>query len=323
VTESTRPAGWYPDPWGTEHERYFDGASWARTTRPTGSPGDAAPRASGAADLVDPVATLGEADAGMLSAPPATAPGPPTDAVPGTTPPGWHRDPWGLAATRWWDGNQWTGYVSGPPAGAVGVPNVQSEKSLAARLRPALLVGGVAQAVALVGSVDQAQWIVDHWDALTRPSGGQVPEMPATTSTSLAQFGALVGFAVAILFLVWFHRAASTAWASGLPARRSPLLATLSFIIPVLNLWWPYQATLDMVPADDPGRVLIRWWWVAWLSGTLCGVLVYPAAAVFDEVAARVVAAVGALAMLLAAFAARSVVEHVTSTHDHLNAAAV
>ena len=30
------------------------------------------------------------------------------------------------------------------------------------------------------------------------------------------------------------------------------MIATLSFIIPILNLWWPYQSTLDMVPAGDP-----------------------------------------------------------------------
>src|SRR3954452_20799969 len=36
VTEGVRAAGWYPDPWGTEGERYFDGAAWGRESRPAG-----------------------------------------------------------------------------------------------------------------------------------------------------------------------------------------------------------------------------------------------------------------------------------------------
>ena len=86
----------------------------------------------------------------------------------------------------------------------------------------------------------------------------------------------------------------------------------------MLNLWWPYQAALDMVPAYDPNRGVIRRWWVLWLLGMLCGVLIYPAAAISTETTARVVAGVGAVAMLAAAAAARAMVEYVTSTHEHL-----
>jgi RsiW-degrading membrane proteinase PrsW (M82 family) len=32
--------------------------------------------------------------------------------VAGLPPPGWHHDPWQQAHWRWWDGQQWTGYVS-------------------------------------------------------------------------------------------------------------------------------------------------------------------------------------------------------------------
>ena len=36
---------------------------------------------------------------------------------------GWYPDPWGQAAQRWWDGQQWTSHVSGPTApGAVAPP---------------------------------------------------------------------------------------------------------------------------------------------------------------------------------------------------------
>ena len=318
MTEGGRDQGWYPDPWGTSGERYFDGAAWARETRPVGGevePQAVAPGALGA--LAPP--TGPSAPPGTLGDPSVSAgPGPASDAVPGTAPAAWHRDPWGLAAMRWWDGSQWTGYVSGPPPAHVAAPDLAGERGLARWLRPALLVAGVAQAIAMVASVDQAQWYVEHWDEITHPRNGNIPTMPASTTSSLAQLSGIVGFAVAVLFMIWFYRAASSAWSSGLPARRGPMIATFSFIIPILNLWWPYQAALDMVPADDPHRGVIRRWWALWLTAMLCGFLIYPAAAIYNETAARVVAGVGAFAMLVAAFAARAVVEYVTATHERI-----
>ena len=316
MTESVRDPGWYPDPWGTDGERYFDGGAWARESRPVGGP----PAADGPPDTKPPAATPSETAPPAALGDPAvgTGPAPGSDAAPGAAPAAWHRDPWGLAAMRWWDGAQWTGYVSGPPPARIASPDLAGERALARWLRPALLAGGVAQAITLVTSVDQVQWIVDHWSRITRPGGGDIPTMPASTSSSLGQLSGIVGLAVAILFMLWFYRAAATGWSSGLPARRGPMIATLSFIIPILNLWWPYQAALDMVPADDPQRSVIRRWWALWLFGMLCGLMIYPAAAVYTETTARVVAGVGAVAMLAAALAARAFVEYVTATHEQL-----
>ena len=96
------------------------------------------------------------------------------------------------------------------------------------------------------------------------------------------------------------------------------MIATLSFIIPILNLWWPYQAALDMVPAGDPHRGVIRRWWVLWLTAMLCGALIYPGRRGVhrDRGAGR--RGVGAVAMLAAALAARAVVEYITATHEQL-----
>jgi Domain of unknown function (DUF4328) len=139
--------------------------------------------------------------------------------------------------------------------------------------------------------------------------------MPVTTTVVMGQFGGLVGLVVGVLFLLWFYRAASNAWSSGLPARRGPGLATFSFVIPVVNLWWPYQSTKDMVPADDPRRSVILRWWLLWLLGTATVPMIFVAAAVGGATAARIVAGIGGLVMMAAAIAARAVVDLVTETH--------
>jgi hypothetical protein len=173
-------------------------------------------------------------------------------------------------------------------------------------------VAGVAQAFGMFANAAQAKWFVEHWDEMTR-TGTTVDTPP--NSGSFSGLVLPITILVGVLFLVWFYRAARSGWGSGLPARRSPMLATLSFIIPVVNLWWPYQSAMDMVPADDRRRPIIQRWWAMWLLGTLCGFLIIPAQAVFDQTASRIVAGVGAAAMLAAAFAARAVVTLITDTH--------
>ena len=351
MAEETRAAGWYEDPWGTNDERYYDGSAWTRQTRiigasdaatiwPPASPTPAPPvgpagstqptEPAGPRGLEPPRPWSGAPDAAPVAVTDADRVDGPADRLPGAGPPdgapapsppavpaGWHPDPWGLAAVRWWDGSGWTGHVSGPSA--TKPIDIVGERALARWVHPLLLVGGLAQAFGMFVNASQAKWFVEHWDQLTTP-GANTPSPPSG--------GALTGLifpltiAVSVLFLLWFYRAASTAWASGLPARRGPLLSTLSFIIPVLNLWWPYQAAMAMVPADDSRRVVIQRWWTLWLVGTLCGYLIYPAQAVFNATAAIIVAAVGAVAMIGAALAARVVVQYVTSTHEQLGRAA-
>ena len=354
MADETRAAGWYEDPWGTNDERYYDGSAWTRQTRiigasdaatiwpplpvgldappappappaPTDAPQSPAPAPESASPWTgtpDPAPPGTISDAARVDGPADRVAGPPDAApapapAPPAVPAGWHPDPWALSALRWWDGSGWTGHVSGPAA--TKPIDIVGERALARWVHPLLLVGGLAQAFGMFVNASQAKWFVEHWDQLTTP-GANTPSPPSG--------GALTGLifpltiAVSVLFLLWFYRAASTAWASGLPARRGPLLSTLSFIIPVLNLWWPYQAAMAMVPADDSRRVVIQRWWMLWLVGTLCGYLIYPAQAIFNTTAAIIVAAVGAVAMLGAALAARVVVQYVTSTHEQLGRAA-
>ena len=215
MTESTRAPGWYPDPWGTEHERYFDGAAWARETRPVG--GVAVVGADGAdgAERSWPAPVGAAAAPSAAGAAPVSTPAVPVaDASAATIPAGWHPDPWRLAAVRWWDGAQWTGHVSGPPAASARPIDVPAERALARWVRPGLMVAGVTSAVSQVGSVDQVQWVADHWDGLMkgRVTTAQLPTGPTGIVGAISQVSSVVGIAVVVLFLVWFYRAATNAW---------------------------------------------------------------------------------------------------------------
>lgn len=319
MAEPTREPGWYPDPWGTEHERYFDGSAWARQTRPLGSSDE-----PGAMDLPAPAGGAGST--AIVSGPPAASSAAPSELAPesptgmpdgATAAPGWHPDPWGIASLRWWDGTGWTGHVSGPPVIAAPVTidvDVAAQRSLARWLQPLLIVAGVVQAAGMFSSAVQAKWFVAHWDELTQPGGAA--NLDAPNGGPLAGLVFPVGIAVGVLFLMWFYRAARTGWASGLPARRSPLLATFSFIIPIVNFWWPYQSAMDMIPADDPTRGLVQRWWILWLTATLCGLLIFPAQAIYDSTAARIVATIGAVAVILASLAAFAMVGSITRIHE-------
>ena len=80
---------------------------------------------------------------------------PPYDEEPELPPPGWYRDPDGMAAQRWWDGSRWTMRTSGPmssnwPAWATRSPaSLRVDRWLATGTG----VGAVAAAVVVVATV--------------------------------------------------------------------------------------------------------------------------------------------------------------------------
>jgi hypothetical protein len=156
--------------------------------------------------------------------------------------------------------------------------------------------------------------MADHWDELTRP-GGTVDSSGNSGAAVLGQLAGVALLASAVLFMIWFYRAAVLAIASGIPARRSPVLATLSFIIPVLNIWWPYQSACDLLPPDHPGRASVRRWWFLWLAFWI-GFWAVLAAAFQSVVVLAVTTGVTVVVALLAAIAGRNVVTEVLAAHD-------
>ena len=80
---------------------------------------------------------------------------------------------------------------------------------------------------------------------------------------------------LSILFLVWFYRARINAERHGYPQRRARGWAYAGWIVPIVNLWFPFQIMGDIWRAGLPAwqRRETAWlpalWWTCWLLSGL------------------------------------------------------
>ncbi len=247
-----------------------------------------------------------------------TPPPPPA----GGPPPGWYDDPWGSPAKRWWDGSQWTGHVQagGPTVGfGPGLDQrLEDERRSARWARRAMLWAGPAQALAIVLNAFLFRDFADDFrKALDTNNSDAIDTIGSPGLSALSQLVGLAVLAAGIIFLIWFYRSLTLAREAGLPARRSPGLAVAGFIIPIVNLWWPYQSTIDALPAGHPAQPLVlRWWWM-WIGTSISSVATV-IVAFFSTAAMWIVAAAGVGLALSAAFAARDVIAEVFDAHAEL-----
>jgi Domain of unknown function (DUF4328) len=80
---------------------------------------------------------------------------------------------------------------------------------------------------------------------------------------------------LSILFLVWFYRARINAERHGYPQRRARGWAFWGWIVPIVNIWFPFQIMGDIwragLPAEQRGETawLPALWWTSWLLSGL------------------------------------------------------
>ena len=313
-----REAGWYADPWGTEDERYFDGSAWTRQVRP---PGDTTTRPANvtAAAVAASASTAPTGVTAPLAPSPATGPTGPTGVAGAPPVAGWHVDPWGEATWRWWDGAQWTGYTdrTTPLSSSAAVAaELETERTWAKWARVALAVNPIFQVLALVAASIQWRWIADHWDEVVKGTNTNGPTNPSIFGY-LGLPTLMFTLGVIVLLILWLYRAGATARAAGLPLRRDPGLGAVSFIIPILQFWWPYRAARDAVGADERAQGLVVRWWIAWIASSLGGFLVFAAAFLPEAFSYLAVAIVGGISVV-AALAGRAVVNAMLVSHESL-----
>lgn len=298
--------GWYPDPWGTDGERRFDGTAWGRETRP--GPGTPAPSVFGG---------------GATSAPPNPLP-----------PAAWYPDPAGSGGLRYWDGAVWTAHTAHTPtadrpvapAGRAGVDTaalLASERSVGRVARVLLLAAGPALAAYIATTIVALHAVGPQWrDAMARPGGSiriDPVDVPAYVN-AISNVASLVLLATGIVFILWLGRAGRVALAAGRTLRRSPWLGAWSFVIPVLHWWWPYRATRDLLGAGSAADArLVTRWWTLWILATTSQLVIGVVALLGapPAVTATATVLVGIIAVA-AAILARAVIATVGRDHAAL-----
>jgi hypothetical protein len=184
-------------------------------------------------------------------------------------PAGWYPDPEAGGTTwRWWDGTNWSppayGYGAGYGYGAV-APAVMLESYRKATskfgnwLRWAML-GNLLSFLAISLGVA----LVFRGNAFDRAGNGVYGDTQFSGGFLAFQLVSLplnlVSFAYIGSFIAWIYQAGKFAEARGWPAARGRTLGAFSLLIPVVNLWWPYEAVRDSYPPGSSPPFLVAWW---------------------------------------------------------------
>jgi hypothetical protein len=127
----------------------------------------------------------------------------------------------------------------------------------------------------------------------------------------------VIALAGVVVACIWQHRAASAGRALGVPSRHSPGWGVGAWFVPVVNLWVPYAAIRDCLPADDPHRPRVLAWWIAWLVAVYTA-LAAGICALFSSGAALVVSIPAALACLAVIAWAPGIVTAIAAAHRDL-----
>lgn len=237
-------------------------------------------------------------------------------------PAGWYPDPGNPSGLRWWDGIAWTPRAS-QPSGATTRIDIEEEARRAQRASIGLLVAVPAQLAAMVFFRIQIGAFVDEVRAFDAAGAGEFrPDFTSDVWGAATQIAGAVGTVVGVLFLLWFSRSAHNALALGLPARREPAAGVAGFIIPIINFWWPYQSTSDLLPPGDARRHLVLRWFLLWMVGGLVGAIVSWIAVFVSGSLGWALLLVPAVLTTLAALAARHLLAEIVACHTDLAAGA-
>jgi hypothetical protein len=160
----------------------------------------------------------------------------------------------------------------------------------------------VPTGLALATQVVAALWVLLSCGrliavALADDVSGLEPALHLTSAGSLVQLVAWgVGGTWLYLVAAAGRRLRPDSW-----HERATYWAVVGWVVPVVNLWFPYQFVRDGAAAVRAGTRVVGWWWATWLvAGLLTGVEGYVLTSVVDDTwTLLAVTAAGALATVV------------------------
>ena len=133
-------------------------------------------------------------------------------------------------------------------------------------------------ALALLAAIVEYRFYSGYADDEPVDEDAELPILLFSGLVGFAQFALYV--AIAVLFIVWFHRAYANLHALGAEYLRwGKGWAIGAWFVPILNLWRPKQIANDIWRASDPNApphqasswrdkdvpAVFQWWWAAFL----------------------------------------------------------
>ena len=225
--------------------------------------------------------------------------------------PGWYPDPYSDGWLRWWDGAAWTSHTAqvAPPPGTFYRADPHSDLAGEQRAARRAMVTVVVSAVLSAGSA-----VALAFDRSNQVGDAGHLSTAATTASVLVTFATL---GLEVFFMIWLYRAAGLARKAGLFARRDPVWAILGFIVPVVNLWFPYQVARDCLQAGDPRRRLSARWWTWYLISACFGAAAGSVGSV-SRTGALIAAAVAVVGYVLSVLYVRRMIAAIGDAHTDL-----
>jgi uncharacterized protein DUF4328 len=205
-----------------------------------------------------------------------------------------------------------------------------------------LLGGGALAKLAEIGVVTAQLVLASNYPetvAATPGSEGAVSEMSSGNfqlilsllNSTVSYIGLSLFTATAAMFLVWLHRAYSNLPSLGVPRPNfSSGWVIVSWFVPILNLFRPYQIVKYIRNKSDPetvgvgggyydtgGNSTLKAWWGFWLAGSILSNQTYSNAENLDgQMASILVGVFGSGLTVVAACLAIAVVRDINSRQE-------